>query len=92
MIRIIHLPRPPEFLMRQMAARVRFHYMAEARKAVEEAERKLLAATTPQEKAAAQQELLEAHQALAEARDWEPVKPDISFASDDPPGRPRRPL
>ncbi|MBE2180186.1 MAG: hypothetical protein IAE97_06910 [Chthoniobacterales bacterium] len=71
MIRIAHLPRPPEFLMRQMAARVRFHYVAEARKAVEEAERKLLTAKSP-EKAAAERELLEKHKALAEAREWKP--------------------
>ena len=72
MIRIVHLPRPPEFLMRQMAARVRFYYVTEARKAVEEAERKLLAAKSPEEKAAAQRELLEKHRALAEAREWRP--------------------
>ena len=71
MIRLVHLPRPPEFLMRQMAARVRFYYVAEARKAVEEAERKLLAAKSPEEKATAQRELLEKHRALAEEMEWE---------------------
>ena len=72
MIRIVHLPRPPEFLMRQMAARVRFYYVEAAQKAVAEAERKLLAAKSPEEKATAQRELLEKHRALAEAREWEP--------------------
>lgn len=72
MIRIVHLPRPPEFLMRQMAARARFYYVEAAQKAVEEAERKLLAAKSPEEKATAQRELLEKHRALAEARDWWP--------------------
>ena len=72
MIRLVHLPRPPEFLMRQMAARVRFYYVEAAQKAVAEAERKLLAAKSPEEKATAQRELLEKHRALAEAREWEP--------------------
>ena len=70
MIRLVHLPRPPELLMRQMAARVRFYYVEAAQKAVAEAERKLLAVKSPEEKATAQRELLEKHRALAEARDW----------------------
>ena len=72
MIRLVHLPPPPEFLMRQMAARVRFYYVEAAQKAVAEAERKLLAVKSPEEKAAAERELLDKHGALAEARDWWP--------------------
>ncbi len=72
MIRIVHLPRPPEFLMRQMAARVWFHNVQRAQEELAEAERKLLAAHSPQEKAEAQRELLEKHRELAEAREWEP--------------------
>lgn len=72
MIRLVHLPRPPEFLMRQMAARVRFYYVEAAQKAVAEAERKLLAVKSPEEKTAAEEALLEAHRALAEAREWRP--------------------
>ena len=58
--------------MRQMTARVRFYYVEAAQKAVAEAERKLLAVKSPEEKATAQRELLEKHRALAEAREWEP--------------------
>ena len=72
MIRLVHLPPPPEFLMRQMAARVRFYYVEAAQKAVEEAERKLLGAKSPEDKTAAERELLEAHSGLAEAKDWWP--------------------
>lgn len=72
MIRLVHLPPPPEFLMRQMAARVRFLYVEAAQKAVAEAERKLLAVKSPEDKTVAERELLEAHRGLVEAREWRP--------------------
>lgn len=75
MVRIIQVPVPPMptgWIARRMAAEIWHHGVQRAREKVADAERKLLAAKLPQEKTAAERELLEAHRGLAEARDWEP--------------------
>ena len=75
MVRIIPvplLPRPTGWIAQQIAAEIWFYGVQRAQEKVAEAERKLLAAKSPQDKAAAERELLEAHRGLAEARDWEP--------------------
>lgn len=74
MVRVIPVPLPTRltgWMERQIAARVRFYEVEQAKEALAKAERKLLAATTPQETASAQRELIERHRTLAEAREWE---------------------
>ena len=74
-MRIVPAPlpaRPMGWIERRMAAEIWFYGVQRAQEKVAGAERKLLAAKSPQEKAAAERELLDRHRALAEAREWEP--------------------